>query len=696
MKKKWIAMMALALSLLMLSGCAETEDMQTVMATVTEVTEETTPATIPADGNPEDVTCKGTYTGTTDMDAVVASVDGGKLTGGALNAWYWMAVADYRQGEYEEAPDFDKPLDTQVCQIDSSVNSWQQYFLRQALNNWHSAQALKLQGDGEGLEPEEAYQPNLVNHGIYLTDIPAMKYHYSYNLEVYHPNSMHQEYLDSIPQLLNTLALDAGYLYGADLAQGAFGTSLAELLNAAELYNWGYMYFTTLSYGVKDAMEKETAETEKEKTKEDAQPETAAGGEKLVTFRQILLVPEDIIQEDDIPEWKKKKMEPTEPVILEEVKVAEDGTVNCSEEAWGITLTKAEKLLKAWKKEWKHGESTFADLARKNSQDPGSTVNGGVYRNVRKGQMTKVLDDWCFDEARQEGDTEILRSEYGYHVLYFCGAGDAAQLQETEEQTARRQAALITAAREKYPMTVDYSKILLSEGKAVVSGNDLLYPDIAHERYPEAPLFLQQDYPKTMYGGYPIRTNGCGITTMAMLATYMTDEEWTPPEMCAKYGRYSFDTGTDGRIFVLEPPVLGFYCKERTYDPPTAKQALADGYTVVVVQHKGYWTRGGHYLLLEKMHEDGTIQVRDSNIFNYGKLDGHDVDAFDWKYIPPNASAYWIFEKKITSIPACIRCGAPEGVMLSLLKEDYTCEKCAPAVLRRDTYQTACVADMQK
>jgi len=224
----------------------------------------------------------------------------------------------------------------------------------------------------------------------------------------------------------------------------------------------------------------------------------------------------------------------------------------------------------------------------------------------------------------------------------------------------------------------------------VVSFSDVLYPDVAHQRYPEAPLFLQQDYPKTAYGGYPIRTNGCGITTMSMLATYMTDEEYTPPEMCARYGHYSFSNGTDGRIFQLEAPVLGFYCKEKTYEPTVAKKALEDGYVVVSLQHIGYWTRGGHYLLVEKIHEDGTVQVRDSNIYNYGKLDGHDIDRFKWSLIPANGSAFWIFEKKVVTIPACARCGQPEGVVENLLEEDYICEKCTPAMLRRDTYLNAC------
>ena len=61
-------------------------------------------------------------------------------------------------------------------------------------------------------------------------------------------------------------------------------------------------------------------------------------------------------------------------------------------------------------------------------------------------------------------------------------------------------------------------------------------------------------------------------------------------------------------------------------------------------------------------------------------------DAHKWGNITAAGSGYWIYDHKITRIPACSRCGAPEGVTESLLQQDYICEKCTPALLRRNTY----------
>ena len=166
-------------------------------------------------------TCKGSYTGTA-ANSVVATSGSAKLTGEELQVWYWAEVAQYRQENKEIAPDFEQPLDTQVCEIDSSVNSWQQYFLKRALSSWHGAQALVQHSKDVPLVTEEAYQPNLANYEKYMTGMPATEVLYGYHSH-YRPNSMHQAYLDAIPQMLEDLAQTKGYADSKTMAAEAFG-----------------------------------------------------------------------------------------------------------------------------------------------------------------------------------------------------------------------------------------------------------------------------------------------------------------------------------------------------------------------------------------------------------------------------------------------------------------------------------------
>lgn len=623
MKKKLAVL--LAVLVLVLWGCGQKE--QPEPSPMTEMTEAVIPPTTPPDGNPKDVTCKGSYTGSVSSEEIARTGDAA-LTNAQLQSWYWAAAAQYQAEGHGAQPDFTQPLDTQSCEVDSSVNSWQQYFLRQALENWHRAQSLYQDAQIRKIPTEPEYRPDLEKHAAWVEGKPATRFLYGYD-KTYRVNTMHQAYLDAIPQLLETLAKEKGYETVDAMAQ-AMGTNRKDLEEFVWLYNYGYTYLT---YRSDDLIPSD----------EEVAPKEA--GEIAVELLQVLCVPED-----------------------------------SSAEALAACESKARKLLRGWEKGIWTTEATFSVLAHDNSQDTSTACVGGRYRNLRKGQMPEAVESWCFDARRKPGDTTILHTEQGVHILYFVKAEAAGA---GEELLRQREEALLAEAGAAYPMTVDYGKITLSQGEPVVSFEEVLYPDVAHERYPEVPLYLQDDYPTARYGGYSLAVQGCGISDFAMLTSYMTDTQWTPIEMSAIYGRYSHDSGTDGMIYINEPANFGYFFLRRTFNPEEAKAALEEGHVLVSVQHKGDWTSGGHYILLEKMTEDGKVQVRDSSLKNYGRLSGHAEDKHPWKSVTSSSGGYWIFDKKVTRTPACFRCGQPGDTQLA---EHYLCRRCELAKIRRSTY----------
>ena len=78
-------------------------------------------------------------------------------------------------------------------------------------------------------------------------------------------------------------------------------------------------------------------------------------------------------------------------------------------------------------------EENFATLANNNSDDTGSNTNGGLYEDVHVGDMVTAFNDWCFDPNRKPGDSGIIETNYGYHVMYYVGNDN----EETWKSTVR-------------------------------------------------------------------------------------------------------------------------------------------------------------------------------------------------------------------------------------------------------------------
>jgi peptidyl-prolyl cis-trans isomerase D len=73
---------------------------------------------------------------------------------------------------------------------------------------------------------------------------------------------------------------------------------------------------------------------------------------------------------------------------------------------------RADELLQAVRK----SPDSFAEVAKKNSQDAGSAANGGDLDFFARGAMVKPFEDAAF--AMKNGDiSEVVESDFGYHII---------------------------------------------------------------------------------------------------------------------------------------------------------------------------------------------------------------------------------------------------------------------------------------
>ena len=389
---------------------AETTVPTTAPAASGEATETTPPMTVPADGNPDDATCKGSYTlaegATFNGDAVVATMGEHKLTNAELQVYYWMQVYDFlnQYGSYASmfGLDYTQPLDMQLS-LEGAM-TWQQYFLDAALDTWANYQAMC----------------NEANAASYVLD------------------EEYVIYLEELPENLESSALEMGYESAEDMIRRDMGpnASLEGYLNYLNNYYLGYMYYgdTLEQIPVTDAEVEAYYEAHIEDYKANGLEKT---DERYVDVRHILVTPE--------------------------------GGDAATEEQWAAAEKEANNILNEWLT--KHpDEDGFAVLAEAYTDDPGSASNGGLYEDVYVGQMVPEFENWCFDASRQTGDYGIVKTTYGYHIMYFVGSDYVWYATAEADMLVEKGNEFLQSVLDKHPTEIDYSVIELGTVNLAAEG----------------------------------------------------------------------------------------------------------------------------------------------------------------------------------------------------------------------------------
>lgn len=73
-------------------------------------------------------------------------------------------------------------------------------------------------------------------------------------------------------------------------------------------------------------------------------------------------------------------------------------------------------------------EENFTTLAKSKTEDPGSKETGGLYKEIAAdgktpdgATMVQEFTDWCHADGRKVGDSGIIETQFGYHIMYLAG-----------------------------------------------------------------------------------------------------------------------------------------------------------------------------------------------------------------------------------------------------------------------------------
>lgn len=164
--------------------------------------------------------------------------------------------------------------------------------------------------------------------------------------------------------------------------------------------------------------------------------------------------------------------------------------------------------------------------------------------------------------------------------------------------------------------------------------------------YEVIPRYYQTDYPYIKFGNGTMATSGCSVTCLAMMATYLTDTEYTPPQMAYHFGSYGKTNieRLDHGIARMGLPYT------RTENIQEVLQALRSGkVAIVMMDDESFFTTEQHFIVLAGMTEDGKFIVNDPMETNYKDGDLHIKDGYDNGfadfYLTQGFSGGWIFDK---------------------------------------------------
>ena len=338
-------------------------------------------------------------------NTVVASVGEEELTNSALQVYYWQSINDFYEsyGYYLDASvlDLGKPLDQQIYDAENN-QTWQQFFLESALTTWSRYAALCMEAKESGFVlPEDVV--------TYLEEIPAQLEESA----TYYGYGSVEEMLQSDMSLACDEEGYMDYIY-TNLFAGQYMDSLYDSFVPTTEEIEAY-YAANEETLVSQGMGKDSGIT--------------------TDVRHILFTPQGGTEDAE-------------------------GNITYSDAEWEECRVKAQNLLDQWKAEGAT-EELFAQYAMEYTEDPGSMSTGGLYTDIYVGQMVAPFEDWCFDESRQYGDTGLVKTEYGYHIMFFVSSAEVWVANVRDNIIYEASLEIVNNAAEKRPADIDYKKIVI-------------------------------------------------------------------------------------------------------------------------------------------------------------------------------------------------------------------------------------------
>lgn len=170
--------------------------------------------------------------------------------------------------------------------------------------------------------------------------------------------------------------------------------------------------------------------------------------------------------------------------------------------------------------------------------------------------------------------------------------------------------------------------------------------------YERVPFFFQTDYPDTPYGNGTVSSSGCGITALAMVASYLLDETYSPDILAEAFGSYE---GTNVERMLHASEAMGLSLVRTATKWDHVIWGLRNEYIVLLlVNEKTAFTGSQHFLVLTDTTSDNDVWARDPyepNYWNPDLMEGFS-EGFEEEEVSIGFDGGWVYRKQPRTLPS--------------------------------------------
>ena len=96
-------------------------------------------------------------------------------------------------------------------------------------------------------------------------------------------------------------------------------------------------------------------------------------------------------------------------------------------------MTKAKEEAQGYLDTYLKGDKTAEAFGKLADEKSDAKAEGGLYESMGRSDLPEALEAWLYSADRKEGDSGIVKTSAGWHVMYYIGESEDSAWMSTAD-----------------------------------------------------------------------------------------------------------------------------------------------------------------------------------------------------------------------------------------------------------------------